>query len=71
MPNASAPTPVRACVTVTADDGHAGMRQAQFRTDDVYDSLFRRVDIKQLYAKLSAVFSERLHLCGSDCVGNR
>jgi hypothetical protein len=39
--------PDRAGVTVAADESHAGQRDAEFRRDDVHDSLPRIVDIEE------------------------
>ena len=39
--------PVRGRVAVTADDRHAGLRQALLGTDDVHDALGRRVEVVQ------------------------
>src|SRR5215813_770965 len=49
-------------VAVATDNRHTRLRQAQFRADDVHDSLLGRVEIKQLNAELAAVLAQGLYL---------
>ncbi len=49
---------VRGGVRVTADDGHARLRQPQFRADDVHDALPVRAEGVQRDAELPAVARE-------------
>ncbi len=51
-------------VRVAADDGHARLRQAQLRADDVDDALVRRADGVDRDAELGAVALQLLDLEG-------
>src|SRR5258708_38694098 len=57
-------------MAVATHDGHAGLCETKLRTDDLNNSLLRRMNVKQLDAKLAAVFAECFYLFGSDSVGN-
>ena len=56
---------VRRCVAVATNDRAPGLCQAKLRTDDVYDSLLRAVQVVQRNSKLSAIRGQRLHLLRS------
>jgi len=56
---------VRTCMTVATDNRHSRLGQSQLRPDDVYDSLFRGIDIKQTNVELFAVPAEGINLFGS------
>ena len=62
--------PMRAGVTVSANDRHSRLCQAQFRPNHVDDSLIRRIHIKQAHAKLFAVGLQGRNLPGGNQVGN-
>ena len=69
MPNASAPNaPWVRGVRVAADDGHAGLGDAEFGADDVDDALLARVDVVELDAEVGAVLAQRGDLRGGDLV---
>jgi hypothetical protein len=53
-------------VRVAADDGHAGLGEAELGADDVDDALIARVDIVELDAEFGAVFAQRGNLRGGD-----
>src|ERR1017187_2016782 len=59
---------VGAGMRVAADDGHAGLGDAQFGTDDMYDALIARVDVVELDAEVCAVLAQRGDLRGRDLV---
>src|ERR1700694_2813847 len=54
--------PVRAGMAVAADDGHAGLRRPDLRTDDVHDAAPRVAHAEQLDAELGGVLLELTHL---------
>ena len=69
MPKASAPNaPCVDGVRVAADDGHAGLGDAELGADDVDDALLARVDVVELDAEVGAVFAQRGDLRGRDLV---
>ena len=53
---------MRGGVAVAADDGHAGLREAEFRPYHVDDALLRVVEIVEVNAELPAVGAERVDL---------
>jgi hypothetical protein len=53
---------MRARMTVAADDGHAGLRGAEFRADDVHDAAPRVAHAEQLDTELGGVLFELAHL---------
>ena len=55
-------------MTVTADDGHAGLCVAKFGPDDMHDPLMGVVEVVQADAKLLAVGSQRVDLLLGDRV---
>jgi hypothetical protein len=55
---------VRGGVAVAADHGHAGLRQAQFRSDDVHDALMAGMHSVARDAEITAVLLELLDLFG-------
>ena len=55
---------VRAGVAVAAHDGHAGLRGAEFRADDVHDAAPRVAHAEQLDAEFGGVALELAHLLG-------
>jgi hypothetical protein len=57
-------------VGVAADDGHARLGEPQFRTDDVHDSLLRRVQIEQPDPEVARVLDQRVHLMGRQLIGD-
>ncbi len=59
---------VRGGVRVAADDRHAGLGDAEFRTDDVDDALLAAVDVVEFDAEVRAVFAQRGNLCRGDLV---
>jgi hypothetical protein len=59
---------VGAGVRVAADDGHAGLGDAEFGADDVDDSLLARVDVVELNVEVGAVFAQGVDLRGGDLV---
>ena len=59
---------VRAGVAVAADDRHAGLREAELRSDDVDDALLRVAHRVQADAELGAVGAQRLDLGAADRV---
>ena len=58
-------------VGVTADDGGAGLGQAQLRAHDVHDALLDVAQRVQPYAELGAVLAQRLQLGAGDRVRDR
>ena len=60
---------VRGGVTVAADDGHAGLRDAQLRPDDVHDALMWAAQSVELHAELGAVLFEQFDLLAAHFVG--
>ena len=69
MPKASAPkAPWVRGVRVAADDGHAGLGDAELGSDDVDDALVARVDVVKLDAEVGAVLAQRGDLRGRDLV---
>ena len=67
----SAESAVGRGVAVTADDGHAGLREAQFRSDDVHDALVFGVNAVVRNAELFAVLIELRDLVGRDGIEDR
>jgi hypothetical protein len=59
---------VGAGVRVAADDGHAGLGDAELGADDVDDALVARVDVVELDAEVGAVLAQRGDLRGGDLV---
>ena len=53
-------------VRVAADDGHAGLGEAELGADDVDDSLLGGLDVVELDAELGAVAAEGFDLAGAD-----
>ena len=53
---------MRAGMTVSADDGHAGLGAAEFRADDVYDTAARVAHAEQFDTELGGVALELTHL---------
>jgi len=49
---------VRAGMTIAADDGHAGLRAAQFRADDVHDAAPRIAHVEQLHPEFGGIALE-------------
>src|SRR5437879_4947832 len=58
----SAESAVRGSVAVAANNGLAGLRDAQFRADDVHDALILAVHVKEADAGFAAVFLQRIEL---------
>jgi hypothetical protein len=56
---------------VTANDGHPGLGQSQFRTDYMDNSLIDAVQIIQPHAKFVAVPAQCLNLLSRNRIGNR
>src|SRR5260370_20674268 len=63
--------PMRAGVTVAADDSHPRARQAQLGPDYMDDALFDRVDVKERHAEVATVLPQDLDLPGGDWIGDR
>ncbi len=63
--------PVGSGVRVAAHDGHARLRQAELRADDVDDALLDVTHRVQADAELLAVAAQRLDLQARDRVGDR
>src|SRR5436309_5109451 len=57
-----AESPMRAGVTVTTNDGPAGLRQPQFRTNYVNDALIGGIQVKQFNREFAAVLAQCVHL---------
>ena len=55
-------------VGVTADDGHAGLGEAELGADDVDDALIGGLDVVEFDAEVGAVFAQGLDLFGGDLV---
>ena len=55
-------------VRVAADDGHAGLGDAELRPDHVHDALLARVHVVELDAEVGAVLAQRGDLRGGDLV---
>ncbi len=53
---------------VAADNGHAGLGDAELGADDVDDALIARVNVVELDAEVGAVFAQRGDLGGGDLV---
>ena len=53
---------VRGSVAVAADDGLAGLGDAQLRADDVHDALIFAVHVEQTHAGFAAIFFEGVEL---------
>ena len=53
---------VRGSVAVAAHKGLAGLRDAEFRTDDVHDTLILAVHVEETHAGFAAVFLEGIEL---------
>ena len=51
---------VRRRMAIAADDGLAGLRRAEFRTDDVHDAALIAVETEQFDAEFAAFFSSSL-----------
>ena len=62
---------MRRGVAVTADDRHAGLRQAEFRTDDVDDALIAGVEVEERNAEIRAVSAQRIDLRARQRIGDR
>ncbi len=62
---------VRRGMAVAADDGHAGLREAQLRTDHVHDPLVQASHVVERNPKLRDVSAQGLHLVPCDVVENR
>ena len=62
---------VGGCVTVAADDRHAGLRQTELRPDDVHDALLDVAHRVQPDAELFAVASQRFDLSARYRIGDR
>ncbi len=62
---------VGGCVTIAADNRLAGLGNAQFRTDDVDDSLVLAVHVEQADSGFAAVLFQRLELQLRVVVKNR
>ena len=58
-------------MTVAADDRHAGLGEAELRSDDVHDALFEIAHRMQPDAELFAVASKRFDLGARDGIGDR
>ena len=58
-------------VTVTADDRHARLREAQLRPDDVHNALLGIVEVEQPDAKFATVFAQRVDLLFGNQVDDR
>ena len=61
---------VRAGVAVAADNGHARLRQSQFRADHVHDALLGGIHIEQRHAELFAVLLQGLNLPRRNGIGD-
>jgi hypothetical protein len=61
---------VSARVTVATNDGHTWLSQTKLWTNNVNDSLFWGVDVKELNTEFSAVAAESLNLRRSDRIHN-
>ena len=56
---------VRGRVAVAADDGHAGLRDAQLRPDDVHDALMRAAQAVETECRIRCSSSRRVRsACG-------
>src|SRR5688572_24128716 len=62
---------VGARVTIATDNRHARLRQTKLGTNHVNDTLLRRVNIKELNAKLLAVSAQCFDLLRSRSVRDR
>ena len=62
---------VRGGVAVAADDGHAGLRQALLRPDDVHDALLVAHAIVKTDAEIGAVLFHLVELRRADRVEHR
>ena len=62
--------PVRGGMRVAADDGHAGLGQAELGADDVDYALLGRLHVIELDAELRAVAAQRVDLPGRDLIEN-
>ena len=58
-------------MAVAANQREAGLRESQFRSDDVEDALVLVADVEQRYAKLPAVDTELIDLPGGDGIEDR
>ena len=61
---------VSAGVTVAADNRHAGLREAQLRSNYMHDSLVGRVHIEQRNSEVPAILLQRLNLPGRNVIGD-
>jgi hypothetical protein len=59
---------MRTGVAVAADDGHAGLGDAELRADDVDDTLLAAADVEEFDAELLAVLAQRRDLPGCDLI---
>ena len=57
-------------MTVTADDRHAGQRDAQFGAYDVNDALVGGIHVEERDAELAAIFLQCFDLPGRDRIGD-
>ena len=57
-------------VAVAANDGHAGLGDAEFRTDYMHDPLFGRLNVIERNAELGAVGAQGIHLFSRDGIGD-
>ena len=57
-------------MTVAADNCHAGLREAKFRSDDVNDTARRAIDSMQRDAKCTRIFFQLMDLFCRQLIGN-
>src|SRR5215469_12410960 len=62
---------VRAGMAVATDDSHTGLREAEFRTNDVNDPLLGGIHVEEGDSELAAVVLQGLNLFGCYGVGDR
>jgi len=53
-----AESPMRTRMTIAAHDGHAGLRAAEFRADDVYDAAPRVAHVEEFHAEFGGIALE-------------
>jgi hypothetical protein len=58
-------------MAVTTYNGHAWLRESEFRTDDMNNTLIRVAEVVEIYAKLLAVFSQGLYLMARQSLFDR
>src|SRR5579885_3018989 len=58
-------------MAVAADDGQAGLREAEFRADYVHDSLLARAEVEQGDTELAAVLAHHVDLQARIGIGDR